>query len=661
MPAQAGGDAVSFSTLLEEMVDRTALARFPQPAYDCTQFSSYDRASTSPKQPETWFANADHGQFLRVEERHGRREFVMMDAPGPGAVVRFWSANPKGTLRVYLDGAETPVIEAAMADVLGGRWLVGEPLAAVRARGWNLYLPIPYAERCVITSDSGEFYYQINARTYAPGAAVRSFQLQDLTEHKLLLDRTQHALLRAAAAASPAVAPPMHHTGRLPAGATTSFELETSSGSALKRLGLRLNATDHAQARRSTVLRLEFDGEQTVWCPAGAFFAADVGVEQHADWWRSVKPDGSMECRWVMPFRRICRIALENLGEQDVQFDLSAEQMAWSWDERSMHFHTVWRQEHPIPARGAAGTRDFNYVAVEGRGVYAGDTLAVVNPVPQWWGEGDEKIYVDGEGFPSHFGTGTEDYYGYAWCCPTPFTAPFHGQPRCDGGALENNWGHTTVTRVRSLDAIPFRESLRVDMEVWHWKECEVGYAVSASFYALPGARVGVEPMPLEAARPIPQPTPLPPPFRVAGAVECEAMEGVILSPGVVASPQGGFGPNLWSGDQQLFVRGRGPGDFVELPLAAPGDGACAVVVHATRSWDYAIVRFSVNGARAGDDVDLFNQDARAVEATGPIRLGVFQPQGGRFMVRVEIVGGHPRSEGTRSYFGLDCVVLEPQ
>ena len=41
-----------------------------------------------------------------------------------------------------------------------------------------------------------------------------------------------------------------------------------------------------------------------------------------------------------------------------------------------------------------------------------------MNPVEAWWGEGDEKVFVDGEKFPSHFGTGTEDYYGYAWCWP---------------------------------------------------------------------------------------------------------------------------------------------------------------------------------------------------------------------------------------------------
>ena len=61
-----------------------------------------------------------------------------------------------------------------------------------------------------------------------------------------------------------------------------------------------------------------------------------------------------------------------------------------------------------------------------------GDTLALHNGAAAWWGEGDEKIFVDGETFPSHFGTGSEDYYGYSFgeyavpeiCCAASSTRP---------------------------------------------------------------------------------------------------------------------------------------------------------------------------------------------------------------------------------------------
>ncbi|MHC4081064.1 MAG: DUF2961 domain-containing protein, partial [Planctomycetota bacterium] len=168
------GGTITLSSLLQEMIDRDVLARLPDPAYTCRQFSSYDRSARSPD--EEWFANRDANQYLRTEDNDGRQEWVMMDAPGPGAVVRMWSANPPedGTLRVYVDGSGAPVIAASMADMLGGKWLVDAPLSAVRSRGWNLYLPIPYAEHCKITCDKPGFYYQINYRTYEPGTPVES-------------------------------------------------------------------------------------------------------------------------------------------------------------------------------------------------------------------------------------------------------------------------------------------------------------------------------------------------------------------------------------------------------------------------------------------------------------------------------------------------------
>ena len=100
--------------------------------------------------------------------------------------------------------------------------------------------------------------------------------------------------------------------------------------------------------------------------------------------------------------------------------------------------------------------------------MYVGDAVTVYNPNLGWWGEGDEKVYVDGETFPSHFGTGTEDYYGYAWGRYEPWiNHPFVAQPIGDG--CYAHIGLAQNTRVRSLDAIPFTRSLRFDIELFDW------------------------------------------------------------------------------------------------------------------------------------------------------------------------------------------------
>jgi hypothetical protein len=54
---------------------------------------------------------------------------------------------------------------------------------------------------------------------------------------------------------------------------------------------------------------------------------------------------------------------------------------------------------------------EWNLNTIDGKGVFVGDVLAVYNHMYKWYGEGDQKIWVDNDSFPSEFGTGTEDYY----------------------------------------------------------------------------------------------------------------------------------------------------------------------------------------------------------------------------------------------------------
>ncbi len=663
LASRSAAPPITVESLLEEMIDRSAPARLPDPWYACAQASSYDRNSTTPEDPATWFANGDASQYLRVETNGERREWVLMEAQGPGAIVRIWSANPKGTLRIYLDRESQPALEAPMSALLGGTWSPGEaplgaPLAAVRSRGWNLYLPIPYAQHCKITSDSDGFYYQVNYRTYDGGAPVESFTTAALLAAAEVLDRVQRTL------ADPAAAP----LGRTQRVSRTlepgeKFGLALPPGpSAVRTLTCRVAAADFSEALRTVVLSAEFDQEKAIWSPVGDFYGVGVGLNVYEDWYRTAAADDDddaaaiLTSRWIMPYRKTGSIVVENLGPSEAAIELIIENQSWQWDERSMHFHAHWRHENPIPTRPM---QDWNYIDIRGRGVYLGDSLAVVNPVEAWWGEGDEKIYVDGEAFPSHFGTGTEDYYGYAWCCPETFTGPFHAQPRCDG---PGNYGHTAVSRVRLLDAIPFRSALRLDMEVWHWQECNVGYAATTFFYARPGAVHNRDPQPDEAKRGPLDPPPLPPPFVIEGAVECEDLVAVRHTPGLQFGPQGmkGFARDTWSGDEHLWVRASNVGDFIELAIPTDAAGPVDLTVHATKSWDYGIVQFSVNGRAAGAPIDCFSGAEGVCKASGPIELGSFKPDRGRLILRAEVIGGNPQASGTRAFFGLDCVVLTP-
>jgi hypothetical protein len=274
------------------------------------------------------------------------------------------------------------------------------------------------------------------------------------------------------------------------------------------------------------------------------------------------------------------------------------------------------------------------------------------NPNEIWWGEGDEKIYFDGQKFPSHFGTGTEDYYGYAWCTPEFFESPFHSQPRAEG---PRNKGHVTNTRVRLLDAIPFHKDFRFDMEVWHWRPCNVAYAATTYWYGLPGAKANYGPMP-EMARVIVARVIVAEPFKprkVEGALEGEDLEILDRPSGVIEIQD--LPEHRWSGNKQLWWRDGKPGE--KLVLAVPVQKAGSYVVKAalTKAIDYGIVRLHLDDKPLGEPIDLVNNGVISKE----YRLGIRELSAGEHKLGVEITGANSKAI-KRYMFGLDYMKLDP-
>ena len=116
------------------------------------------------------------------------------------------------------------------------------------------------------------------------------------------------------------------------------------------------------------------DGEQTIWCPVGDFFGSGVGLNVLESWYRTVKQDGAMTCRWIMPYRESANLTFKNFGATAVRMKVVINTEDWKWDDRSMHFHANWRQQYPIATRPFS---DWNYITAKGKGVYVGDSLCV--------------------------------------------------------------------------------------------------------------------------------------------------------------------------------------------------------------------------------------------------------------------------------------------
>ncbi len=502
---------ISLETLLKEMTDREQITLFPETGYRTLQASSFNRESVSPDQPG-WFADSDGIGFIRTEENNGQTEWVIMEDEGPGAITKIWAVcfyyglndTTGANIRIYLDGNPEPVINTNFFALVKGQDFVKPPFADETTRAGNLYLPIPYAQSCKITMDKQSFYNIVNYREYPQGTPVRTFTMDEFRKTAELRKNLGQTLEN----------PPE------PVGRETHKQITLNPGDslvqklpggphALKLLEVKiLQAEDYAQALRSTVLTGHFDGQETIWCPIGDFFNNVGKIQPYEMWERSVKEDSTMICRWIMPWKETGIIGFKNLGDASVTLSSRFITGSNPWKNNSMHFYASWQMNKPTPT---FPIYDWNFLSAEGKGVIAGDQWTVLNPAEGWWGEGDEKIWVDqdfDENFPSHFGTGTEDYYGWAGgVVPTPadqFSKPFLGNiivghPRSQG--------YNVCTRTRVLDAIPFREKIQFDFESssgtrqqWFFLQ----YAQTTFWYGLPGVRHNRSPRPAMASKKLP-------------------------------------------------------------------------------------------------------------------------------------------------------------
>ena len=504
-PTPAPGE-ISVLTLLHEMVDLDHLARLPAARFAAGQTASTDRRSRQPADAEGWFANDDfvtdtEANLVRVEAApDGGKRYVLLDAAGPGAVVRLWSANPTGTLRIYIDGDARPALEAPMAALLSGAISpFVAPFGQVTARGYSLYFPIPYRSRCVVTVDSivspdpfngrptAKLYYQIGTRAYRPAAArdLRPYAPAELARAGGAIARTALLLRDGLSAPGPR---PGRRTIGLPAatldrGHPISLTVPAPEGGG-RLVELRLATSERAPDKlRAMTLTLAFDGEETVSAPLVAFFGTSPEIVPYRSLPMLIEPDGTLVCRFSMPFHKRAVVGVARGGTGSAELHGSVTVDAAAFDGASMLFRATWRPRAVIRTRPF---QDWHIATLEGTGQQVGTLLDVENPPGvSWWGEGDEKIFVDGESFPSLFGTGTEDYFGYAWSQAETFAHAYHAQTRAPAGGFA---GLFSMNRFLVLDPVPFERSLRFDLEIWHWSDTSIAADAILYWYALPGA-----------------------------------------------------------------------------------------------------------------------------------------------------------------------------
>ena len=399
------------------------------------------------------------------------------------------------------------------------------------------------------------------------------------------------------------------------------------------------------------LLRIFWDGRErpAVEAPVGDFFANCFGRRSEVISHPVVVEDAdSYNCFWRMPFRKSARIEIVNQSEKPIS--LLYYNIDWikkgELPADTPYFHAQYRQEYPVEPG-----KDYVVLETQGKGHYVGTVLGVRTRSPAWFGEGDEKISIDGEAAPSIWGTGTEDYFLSAWGLRTTST-PYFGVPYFDQWGIVG--GHTSAYRWHVPDPIVFNTGIKVAFEHWgwispdenpqhramSWNERQDDYC-SVAFWYQTGEPTFAARAPHARERKLP------------------GLERVVAyGRDVAATARHGSGelvaqPLEVHDGAQLFYRVPSASDaWLEIPITVAQKEPLRLLVNATRAPDYGQYQATLDGVKVGGTLDFFSAKLDDEE----FHLLDFWPEPGTYTLRLECTGRNPQSTGY--HCGIESVRL---
>jgi hypothetical protein len=410
-------------------------------------------------------------------------------------------------------------------------------------------------------------------------------------------------------------------------------------------------AKDGSANHQEMLLRMFWDGNErpAVEAPLGDFFANAFGERREVISLPVLVEDAdSYNCFWQMPFRKSARIEIVNQSEKPIS--LLYYNIDWIKKDRlpedTPYFYAQYRQEYPV-TKG----QDYVLLETEGKGHYVGTVLSVRTRSPEWFGEGDEKIYVDLEAKPSIWGTGTEDYFLSAWGLKTTST-PYFGVPYFDQWGIVG--GHTSAYRWHIHDPIVFNTGLKVTIEHFgwispdenpaykntSWNEREDDYS-SVAFWYQTGTPT------FSARAPHARERRLPNLDRVISYAR-EFRNADRHGTGEVTPQQ----LDLYPGKQLLYTPHEAQDAWLEIPFEVHRKEPLRLLVNVTKAEDYGQYQAYLNGVKLGSPADLYSPKLVNEE----VHLLDFWPEPGKYTLRLECVGRNPLSKGF--YAGIESVRL---
>lgn len=681
--ALPAGETITYERLVSRLTDLERLATpivWGEKTFASTSHDRGSRYNPETDRYENWAANRDGGGCIR---REGDTQ-VMVDLTGAGVLWRTWSARADGGhIKIFIDGQEKPIVDKPFRAYFDDLEKEYPGLAMTLSRGRNEYVPISFSKSCKVVVEKGwGMYFHCTHTIFPEGTEVEPFP-GFTPEVKAMLKTASDAW--ANRGSNPYAEDPTAATTRktLSIAPDKPAVIPLPGAGAIRVLKVTpLQLPEDKRARedilRELTIAICWDGEQkpSVWAPLGDFFGTSPGVNP----FRTLPMgciDGTFYSHWYMPYAKGAMIFLTNDGDapRAIEVELETVKLSEAEANKLLRFCAAWHSDDftgldikRFMRVGGDRWPDWPLLVVEGKGRFVGMTEHIWK-FGGWWGEGDERFFIDGEKYPSTVGTGSEDYVGYAWAANPPFITFDSGQAavsRLRPDAQED----TSNCRFHVCDDLPFSKSFQGFIETLTFPNCRpVLYDACVYWYRETGAENPYPVVPVEGRRHQrpgrETPWVTPPTFQTPkpkpGTIEGESMKVLKVGSGKTwIQNMGGFPGGQWSGGRQLIWTHGNKGDSVEMEFHVTDGGQREAIVVLTKANDYGIVQLTIDGKDIGKPIDCYNE---RVTTTGEISLGAVDLNAGKHILKATVVDSNEKARnavGAGSHiFGIDYLRLK--
>jgi hypothetical protein len=251
----------------------------------------------------------------------------------------------------------------------------------------------------------------------------------------------------------------------------TAVLFETNNAGTITNILLRTDQKDELAALEF-VAWWDNANEPFVRCPVYLLSGTSERMENVSSLPACVQ-NSTADIRWTMPYRS-AKIAIRNTSAKPVHLNYSVQ---------TTEQYSRMRFEGQYLRYNNLQTDNINVLSlakITGTGRIVACNLQVKSRTGRWWGEGDQLIYLDSKQSPSWQGTGTEDYFGFAWCSKKRFNHAFRGQSSVTETPLERT---SAMHRYHFLDTLPFHYSAEFKTEAWGLTSGSMDYVSLILYY----------------------------------------------------------------------------------------------------------------------------------------------------------------------------------